>query len=148
MKLFGLTILLTMLLSLSLYSAETGRIIVNIKNFPNDKGVVRSHLFCAKNPKDFPTESDNAFKKAIAQINNGTARIVFDNVPYGAYAISAHHDANNNGAMDRNMIGYPKEGFGLSNNPRMLLPIPSFNKCKFELKSKEMEITIQLKFAK
>ncbi|MGJ3232989.1 MAG: DUF2141 domain-containing protein [Oceanicaulis sp.] len=44
----------------------------------------------------------------------------FTDLPAGAYAIIAFHDANGNNDFDRNFIGVPSERFGFSNlSPRM-----------------------------
>jgi uncharacterized protein (DUF2141 family) len=47
-------------------------------------------------------------------------------VPAGVYAVSAHHDANNNHRMDTNFIGIPKEGYGVSNDARGRFSAPKF----------------------
>ncbi|MBC7561929.1 MAG: DUF2141 domain-containing protein [Gemmatimonadaceae bacterium] len=51
--------------------------------------------------------------------------VTFDAVP-GAYAVAVHHDANANGKMDSNLFGIPKEGYGMSNDPRPRFRAPRF----------------------
>ncbi len=48
-------------------------------------------------------------------------------LPAGEYAISIYYDVNNNGELDTNFIGIPKEPVALSNNAR-----PSFGPPKYE----------------
>ena len=39
-----------------------------------------------------------------------------ENIPPGEYALLVHYDENNNGQIDKNFIGIPKEPLGFSNN--------------------------------
>lgn len=84
--------------------------------------------------------------KLKGMIKNNKATLIYDNVPFGKYALTVHHDLNNNGIMDRNFIGYPKEGFGLSRNPTILLSVPDFEECEFELNSSIKTLHVVLKF--
>ncbi len=54
-------------------------------------------------------------------------------LPDGEYAISVHHDANDNQEMERTFIGLPKEPVGLSNNQVPRFGPPKFKKSKFVL---------------
>lgn len=54
-------------------------------------------------------------------------------LPAGEYAISVHHDANDNQKMETTFIGLPKEPVGLSNNQVPRFGPPKFKKSKFEL---------------
>ena len=120
-----------------------GKIIVEVDNIIDNKGIVLSQLF--HNPNYFPTKSDKAFKKTSGNIVNKTSRIIYVNVPFGEYAITVHHDEDNNGFMNRNFIGYPKEGYGLSNNPTIIFKLPTYDECKFKLNSKVKIIHIKMK---
>ena len=48
-------------------------------------------------------------------------------LPPGEYAVSIFHDRNNNGELDTNFIGMPKEPIAMSNNAR-----PKFGPPKYE----------------
>ena len=48
----------------------------------------------------------------------------------GSYGLALYHDANGNGKIDRNAIGIPKEGFGFSNNPRILFSAPKLKSVR------------------
>ena len=123
---------------------KTGKIIIEVSGFENNNGMMFAHLY--NNESYFPKQSDKAFMFAKVQIKNKKAFVVFEDVPYGNYAITVHHDENNNGIMDKTWIGYPAEGFGLSNNPTIYLSVPSYDECKFKLESSELTLKIKLKF--
>lgn len=48
----------------------------------------------------------------------------------GIYAVAVHHDANTNGKMDTNFFGIPKEGYGISNDPRPRFRAPRFDEAR------------------
>ena len=69
------------------------------------------------------------------------------NLDPGTYGFSVLDDENNNNKMDYNFIGIPKEGFGFSNYYHKGLSKPHFDKFKFEIKNKSVElIEIRLRY--
>ncbi len=62
----------------------------------------------------------------------------------GVYAIKVLVDNNDNGKMDLNFFGIPKEQFGFSNNVLGILGVPKFEKASFKLNSnKKIEIKLR-----
>ena len=54
-------------------------------------------------------------------------------LPPGEYALSIFHDTNDNGELDANFIGIPKEPVALSNNARPKFGPPKYKDAVFEL---------------
>jgi Uncharacterized protein conserved in bacteria len=80
-------------------------------------------------------------------INNTTElqqQIIFQ-LPKGDYAIAAFVDRNNNGVLDKNNLGYPKEPFALSNQVRPLFSAPTFKQCKIELSKTPSTVVLSIK---
>ena len=63
-----------------------------------------------------------------------TMTITKEGLATGEYVLTLYHDANNNGELDTNLIGLPKERYGFSNNPSTFFGPPSYSKCLFEVK--------------
>jgi uncharacterized protein (DUF2141 family) len=62
----------------------------------------------------------------------------------GVYAIKVLVDNNDNGKIDLNFFGIPKEQFGFSNNVLGILGVPKFEKASFKLNSnKKIEIKLR-----
>ncbi|HOV91939.1 MAG TPA: DUF2141 domain-containing protein [Candidatus Kapabacteria bacterium] len=139
-----LIIILNIIYSQEVHSQKVGKIIVKVKGLKNDKGYVRSHLY--NDPATFPLEAPKSMKRIVVKPKNKEATLVFENIPYGTYALDIHHDENANEEMDRSVLGYPKEGFGLSNNPKLSIKIPQFDQCKFTLYDSVKVITIYVKY--
>jgi uncharacterized protein (DUF2141 family) len=121
---------------------RTGKIIVNISDFDNDEGVAKVHLF--KNSQDFPLESDKAIMRVVGKIHGGKARIVIENVPFGVYAFTVHHDENDNNKMDKNFLGLPGESYGFSNDLHPMISVPVFDEAEFKLNQPVIVQNIEL----
>lgn len=78
-------------------------------------------------------------------IDNNTAIIEFEDLPFGEYAIKAFHDEDANNDLNTNILGIPIEDYGFSNNARGVFGPPSWENAKFELtaNSKMVEIVIK-----
>ena len=64
-------------------------------------------------------------------------------VPPGAYAISIYQDINENGQLDQNFLGIPKEPIGFGNNYRPLGK-PDFEAASIELNAASKPEAIRL----
>jgi uncharacterized protein (DUF2141 family) len=64
-------------------------------------------------------ESDGGDTGVVARIqervSKGSYQRSFD-IPPGTYAVKLHIDENENGKLDTNFLGIPKEQYGISNN--------------------------------
>jgi uncharacterized protein (DUF2141 family) len=69
----------------------------------------------------------------------------FRNIPPGIYAIGIFHDENDNGKLDTNFLGVPREGFGFSNNPTFLRK-PTFKESSFEITEPAAQVTVRLRY--
>lgn len=104
---------------------------VKLDGFQNDKGQVL--VFLHNKPDFFPTQPDKAVSSKIVKIQNKTAHVRFDDIKPGVYALSIVHDENNNGKLETNFLGIPKESVGTSNNVRGRFGPPSFKDASFKL---------------
>jgi len=123
---------------------QTGSIVVHIKELRNLNGMVGASLYASK--KGFPDTPERSYATLIKKITATEDTFVFENVPYGTYAISVLHDENSNGKMDKNFFGLPTEGCGISTNPKIGMGGPKFNDSVFTLNSKQLELTIGMRY--
>lgn len=135
-------IFMTVILSIAVISfgySQTSNLTIIVEGAENDKG----KIFMALSPDEADyKKKDDAFKEAEVSIANGKATHTFS-LPAGTYAVKVFHDENNNGELDTNFIGIPKEGVGFSNNPS-LMGMPSFDKVSFQLNG-DKTVKIELK---
>lgn len=130
------------LLFSSLVFSQTGKIVVQIIGFKNNKGIARIVLFDQK--KGFPSEHIYGLVSKSVFIDSSFITVALDSLFYGEYALSVLHDENNNGKMDTNFLGIPKEGYGVSNNVNPKMHAPRFDDALFSLRKplKKVEIIL------
>ena len=137
------TILLSSLLWIAVMVQAQNNLEVKIDNIKNDNGDILIGLY--SNRQDFPRKVSDG---RIVRASKEGVSVAFHDLKPGPYAISVMHDENSNKDMDQNKIGIPKEGFGFSNNARISLGPPSFEKVKFEIQpgTKDTRISIDLRY--
>lgn len=64
----------------------------------------------------------------------------------GSYGLALYHDANGNGKIDRNGLGIPKEGFGFSNNPRILFSAPKLKSVRLAVSAPGASARIRMRY--
>jgi uncharacterized protein (DUF2141 family) len=75
----------------------------------------------------------------------GEARVTFDGLAPGRYALMAYHDENADGKLNLRLGMFPTEGYALSNNPRVMGP-PKFADSAFEVAGPETAATLVLAY--
>ena len=73
-----------------------------------------------------------------------TTRLVFDDIAPGRYAVMVTHDENGNGKLDTNIVGMPTEGYGFSNNPRVMRK-PTFEEAAFDVADGDVTLDIAIR---
>ena len=133
-------VFLFVVLSLFLTKMETAQLMVEITNLSKSGGTLRVALY-KPGPKFGNTTPD--FYRNIVIGHPGSRKVAFE-VPPGTYAIAVYHDLNDNNKLDRNLIGYPKEPFGFSNNYRPRVAAPDFEDCAFQVPEQGTSLSIKL----
>ena len=131
------------ILSVSVYS-QNNEIAINVSGLRTDKGKCLLYLF--NNKKGFPTDATRAIKTATITISNGKSTIIMKDIADGEYAITIIHDENDNGNLDTNFLGMPKEGVGVSNNAKGKMGPPGYEDSKFQLENKSMILNITMHY--
>ncbi len=117
---------------------ENYNVTVTVKDADSNDGKIFLALYNTEG--DFLNTS---FKGMQSAIENEQCTITFQNIPAGVYAVSIFHDENDNGKMDTNFMGIPKEDYGCSNDASGFMGPPKWEDAKFELKENK-SITINL----
>ncbi|MEQ3676106.1 MAG: DUF2141 domain-containing protein [Dokdonia sp.] len=109
---------------------------VTIENLKNTNGTLIFSLYNSEG--SLPDEKFKRYYKIKnTEIENRNAKVVFNNLPEGSYAVTVLHDENNNGKIDKKfMLPLPKEGVGFSNYIDFgLSNRPNFKDASFNLNS-------------
>lgn len=116
--------------SVYLAAQQSGSMIVTISSIRNDLGSVAVAIH--DHPDGFPGGPEHVILSKRVAIQNGIAQVKFEDVLFGEYAISVFHDENDNGEIDTNWLGIPKEGVGASNNAKGRMGPPKYEDAKFD----------------
>ena len=98
------------------------------------------NLEISSSKEAFESDGDDTGVAARIQerVTKGQYQRSFD-IPPGTYAIKLHIDENENGELDTNFLGIPKEQYGLSNNTLFL----NFDAASFSLNTyKKVQIRL------
>ncbi|MCC5929739.1 MAG: DUF2141 domain-containing protein [Cyclobacteriaceae bacterium] len=117
---------------------------ITVKGLRSDKGKIWLSIFNSE--AGFPENHQSAFFTDVIILPNGEKTFWVTGLPIGQYAIALLHDENGNGIMDKNLIGLPTEGYGLSNNPPKKMRAPRFSEAKLELMHSKQEISIEMQY--
>jgi uncharacterized protein (DUF2141 family) len=121
-----------------LISAQNVKLTVAVSNLKSNEGTVKIGLYNSDG-----TFLKTTYKSLSAPIKNRKAVVTFSNLPAGEYAISTYHDENNNGKLDKNMMGIPSEDYASSNNAKGFMGPPSYKDAKFTV-NKDSKIDIAI----
>lgn len=114
---------------------------IHVTGFRNNTGKAGGNVFAT--PDGWPEDNSKAIVHGGFDISNEQAMETFQ-VPAGRYAIVVIHDENGNHKLDRNIFGYPKEGFGFANNPKVMLSAPSFQAASVDVACPSTQVDIKL----
>lgn len=139
MKYFIILISVFLAQQIQAQSNNTSTITVIVENLDSNDGAVIFGLY-----------TEITFMKAKPEFNskskivNGIARITFEGITPGTYAISCFHDKNGNGQMDFEPTGKPLEPYGTSHNKINPNGPPKWSDAKFEVSGTPLELNIKL----
>ena len=119
---------------------------VKFTGIKSTKGEICAKLFNGSN--GFPDAEKGATLKAArcAPILKGTAKIIFESLPYGSYAVASIHDTNGDRRLNSNFLGIPEEGIGFSNNTKVITSAPSYGDSQFLVSGAKTELQIQMQY--
>ena len=133
---------LALLLSATFAQADEARLVVTIKDIRDATGNLRVSLYA--DAESFRKE-DRALKAVSIPAARGEARITFDGLAPGRYALMAYHDENADAKLNLRLGMFPTEGYALSNNPKVMGP-PKFADSAFEVTAPETEANLTLSY--
>ena len=130
--------------SLSAGPQQSGEAVLTVRvvDLRNHNGDLIFGVF--KTADGFPTEKGKSVNWQVKAASGDEVVFTAKLLP-GRYGASVLHDENRNGRMDKNAVGIPVEGYGVTNNPKPALRAATFEESVFELpkEGKEMRISLQ-----
>ena len=139
MRLFAAGVAVLSLLTLGA-TAAAATLRVEIANVANKKGSLR---IAVHNEGNWLRRALVAKKVSVDAASGETLTVTFDVEP-GRLAVSVHHDVNDNGKMDRNLLGIPKEPYGFSGSTGRFGP-PKFEQAAIDVEGEQTTAAVKLR---
>jgi len=117
---------------------------VHVYGIRNAHGTVKAVLY-GPDPNTFLVKGRKADKER-EPAEEGSMTLCVAAPTVGKYAVVVYHDENDNHKFDRNWIGLPTEGFGVSNGPTLFLAPPSFEESAFEVNGALTHVEVEVKY--
>jgi uncharacterized protein (DUF2141 family) len=122
------------------FSESPSSVLIEVSGFKNTRGTLNCRLFTKA--ADFP-DGDGIVTLRVPITGSNTS-CSFSIVEPGTYAIAVVHDEN--GKLDKNFVGVPSEGYGVSNNKTYALSAPKWDESTFKLgatESKALQVKLR-----
>jgi uncharacterized protein (DUF2141 family) len=123
--------------------AGVHRVVAEVSRFRNTRGFLGCRLF--RSADGFPEGGKDTLEVRVP-VAAAVTRCEFRDVPDGRYAIAVMHDENGNGLLDKNFIGVPTEGYGVSNNRTHAMSSPTWRDSTFEVRAQDVILQIRLRY--
>ena len=131
-------LLMIIILFISKVYAMERNITIELKNIFSGEGKVYIAIYNS----EYNYKNDIQLKSYIMD-STDTVLEIKDKLPEGYYVISVFQDLNNNGKLDFNLLGIPREPIGLSNYNGMGIP-GGYEKLKVKVLEENQKITIKM----
>jgi uncharacterized protein (DUF2141 family) len=126
-------------------SPTTGDITVVITGLRNADGEVLISLY--NKAEGFPRDRSTIIRAAaVTPDGSGQVTTVFEDLPFGDYAIAVLHDEDLSQGMSFGRLHLPKEGYCFSNNVKVRFKAPKFKKAKFSLDGESVTQTLRMRY--
>ncbi len=129
-------------ISLTATAAHAVDLTVRLDGVEPRGGSVQVGLFDSAD--NFARLADGVLEKQTVTADPDGTVVRFEGLPPGRYAVTAFHDANENGRFDKVLGLLPREGVALSNDPP-LVSVPGFEDMAVEVTASQ-EITLRFRY--
>lgn len=121
-------------------AAHAADLVIHVDNVKSATGQVMVALY---------DNADGFLKRPVratrARADTAGTTLVFHDVAPGDYGFSIFHDTNDNGRMDRNLMGIPTEPIAFSNNAQGRMGPPAFDAVKLAVPAAGLDTTVTLR---
>ncbi|MFZ5450314.1 MAG: DUF2141 domain-containing protein [Thermodesulfobacteriota bacterium] len=132
---------LVLMLILMVGTAQAATLTVAVSNCDSDQGCISVALYNLETRQDFGS-GRGYYQGQKTGIADGSAKVIFSDIPGGTYAVAAFHDVDCSGNLKKNFWGIPQAMYGFSNNYGKR---PDFHLASFPVTG-DTKITVQLQW--
>jgi uncharacterized protein (DUF2141 family) len=108
-------------------SVQATQLEIDISGIKSDAGKIYMQLF--RGEDNF--KQNKPVVATFIEAKTGEAKVLFNDVEAGEYAVRFFHDENDNGKLETNLFRLPTEGYGFSNDATPNFGPVSYSQMKF-----------------
>lgn len=131
---------LLLILLLPVFCFAQNTLSVQVNNVPSGHGSVKVAVY---DSDDSFLSFDQVLRSDSVNADTGSVVLHISDLPAGEYALAIFHDENDNGKLDTNWLGIPREKVAFSKAKMKTFGPPKFKECSFKMSS-DHEIHIDL----
>lgn len=94
----------------------------------------------------FPDTPEQSIQWQQVPVAGDSAVVTFAPAPHGPYAVAAFHDEDGDGALRRDWVGRPKEGWGVSRDAKARFGPPRFEDSMFTAAADTFTVRIRIRY--
>lgn len=117
---------------------------VTVENIRSAKGYVKISVY-GDRPEYFLAKGRKVAKFRIPS-RPGTVEGCIELPGPGVYALAAYHDEDGDRHLTRGIFGLPSEGYAFSNDPSVLLGLPSFDTVAFRVSQAVTPVSLRMHY--
>jgi uncharacterized protein (DUF2141 family) len=145
MTLALLLISLTLVQTTTAQTPPTGNITVTVTGIRSTDGQVLISLY--DQAEGFPRDLDAVVQGvAVSPDTTTQVTVVFEDLPFGDYAVAVLHDEDSSSGMTFGKFRLPKEGYCFSNNVKVRFKAPKFKKASFALDKDNVTQILRMRY--
>lgn len=120
------------------------RLQVSVSEMRSSEGNITITIY----PDDATHFLDGKYKLArqSVPIKLPVTQVCFAVAAPGFYAVALFHDENNNHHLDTTLLGIPSEGYGFSQNPKLVLGPPTFSQVRIAAHPGDNPVAVRMKY--
>lgn len=120
------------------------RLYVDVEGVRKAEGLIAVTLYADDSKRFLAKRGSLYVGRTAAMAPKTTVCIMLPST--GTYALGVYHDADADRSYDRNAVGLPKEGYGFSNNPAVILGLPTFRSVRLSVPRNNMRTRVRLRY--
>lgn len=142
MRLLLFSLLFGTLFSMPEAPSPKATLVLNVNNINKSSGRVWVGLYKSE---DHFLDREKAILVSAKVTAEGNMKVHVPNLMLGTYAIAVFHDENDNGELDRNLLGIPSEPFSFVRKPKSKWRLPKFDEVALQFQQPNQVIQVSLK---
>jgi len=119
-------------------------LVIHVDGLRTAEGQLLIHIY--DTDKGFLRDGGDSAREVLHPVDGTALSLQIDGHPRGRYAIAVIHDEDGDGELGTNFLGIPREGVGLSNNPKSRFGPPRFADAAVDIDGERLVLDVTVRY--